>query len=427
MFFLHALYTLTMYLLTPVILYRLALRGLGYRDYWGRWRERFGFFADPELQDTIWVHAVSVGEMNAAAPLIEALMKRFEGRKFVVTTVTPTGSARVQKLFGDRVFHVYLPYDLTASIRRFLDRVNPSLAVVMETEIWPNLYYECARRKIPIVLANARLSERSLKGYGPVRPLAREAIRSVAFVAAQSQQDYVRLAQLGARNERMRVVGNVKFDMRVPSGLPRIGKVLREYWGENRPVWIAASTHEAEEASVLEAHTRVLRRFPDSLLVIAPRHPERFYPVVKLCRGYGLRTLSRSEDTVARLDTQAFVVDTMGELLNFFAASDCAFIAGSFDNIGGHNVLEPAAVGKPVLVGPHTFNFAEVTENLISDGAAIRVSNAVELGDSISRLMADPKARSRMSEAALAAVERERGAVSRIVEIVAAVMAGEEP
>jgi 3-deoxy-D-manno-octulosonic-acid transferase len=427
MFLLRAIYTLTMYLLTPVILYRLAWRGIGYRDYWGRWRERFGFFDDPGLEDTIWVHAVSVGEMNAAAPLIEALMKRFEGRRFVVTTVTPTGSARVQKLFGERVFHVYLPYDLSASIRRFLDRVKPSLAVVMETEIWPNLYYECRRRGIPIVLANARLSERSLKGYGPVRPLAREAIRSVTFVAAQSQQDADRLVQLGALPARMRVVGNVKFDMRVPGGLDRIGKVLREYWGLARPVWIAASTHEAEEAAVLEAHTRVLRRFPEALLVIAPRHPERFQPVLKLCRGYGLRTLSRSEDTVAHLDTQVFVVDTLGELLNFFAATDVAFIAGSFDRIGGHNVLEPAAVGTPVLVGPHTFNFAEVTENLINDGAALRVANAVELGDTVSRLLGDANARRRMSAAALAAVERERGAVGRCVDIADAVMAGREP
>ena len=427
MFLLRAIYTLTMYLLTPVILYRLVWRGIGYRDYWGRWRERFGFFADPGLSDTIWVHAVSVGEMNAAAPLIEALMKRFEGRRIVVSTVTPTGSARAQKLFGERVFHVYLPYDLTASIRRFLDRINPSLAVVMETEIWPNLYYECARRGVPIVLANARLSERSLNGYGPVRPLARQAIHSVAFVAAQSQQDALRLAQLGARPTRLRVVGNVKFDMRVPGGLERIGKVLREYWGESRPVWIAASTHEAEEAAVLEAHMRVLRRFPEALLVIAPRHPERFQPVVKLCRGYGLRTRSRSEDTVAHLDTQTFVVDTMGELLNFFAASDVAFVAGSFERIGGHNVLEPAAVGKPVLVGPHTFNFAEVTENLIADGAALRVANAVELGDAVSRLLADLGQRQRMSANALAAVERERGAVGRCVEIVAAVMAGRMP
>jgi 3-deoxy-D-manno-octulosonic-acid transferase len=422
MFFLRKLYNLTMRLLTPVILYRLALRGLRYREYFGRWRERFGFFKDPELKDTIWVHAVSVGEVNAAAPLIEALMDRFEGQQFVITTVTPTGSARVQKLFGNRVFHVYLPYDLPGSVKRFLERTRPRLAVVMETEIWPNLFYYCKRQRVPIVMANARLSERSLRGYGPVRPLARAAIRSVAFVAASSQQDAERLQQLGASPKRMRVVGNVKFDMRIPQGLERVGKVLREYWGEACPVWIAASTHEGEEVSVLEAHTRVLRRFPDALLVIAPRHPERFRPVAQLCRGYGFRTLTRSDDTVARHDTQCFVADTLGELMNFFAAADVAFVAGSFDPIGGHNVLEPAAVAVPVIVGPHTFNFAEITESLIHDGAALRVHNPTELGDTVARLLSESDTRQSMGMAALAAMERERGAVARIVTIVETVL-----
>jgi 3-deoxy-D-manno-octulosonic-acid transferase len=422
MFFLRKLYNLTMRLLTPVILYRLMLRGLRYREYFGRWRERFGFFNDSGLADSIWVHAVSVGEVNAAAPLIEALMRRFEGQAFVITTVTPTGSARVLKLFGDRVFHVYLPYDLPGSVKRFLDRVRPRLAVVMETEIWPNLFYYCRRRRIPIVVANARLSERSLRGYGPVRPLARAAIRSASFVAASSQQDAARLQQLGARPERMRVVGNVKFDMRIPPGLDRVGKVLREYWGEARPVWVAASTHEGEEASVLEAHARVLRRFPDALLVIAPRHPERFRPVAQLCRGYGFRTLTRSDDTVARHDTQCFVADTLGELMNFFAACDVAFVAGSFDPIGGHNVLEPASVAVPVIVGPHTFNFAEITESLIHDGAALRVRNPTELGDVVAKLFAESETRRSMGKAALAAMERERGAVARIVDIVGNVL-----
>ncbi len=418
MFFQRQLYNLTMRVLTPVILYRLALRGLRYREYFGRWRERFGFFQDSGLNDTIWVHAVSVGEVNAAAPLIEALMRRFEGQSFVITTVTPTGSARVQRLFGNRVFHVYLPYDLPGSVTRFLDRVRPRLAVVMETEIWPNLFFYCKRRSVPIVVANARLSERSLKGYGPVRPLAREAIRSAAFIAASSQQDAARLQLLGASPERMRVVGNVKFDMRIPPGLDRVGKVLREYWGIARPVWVAASTHEGEEAPVLEAHARVLRRFPDALLVIAPRHPERFRPVAQLCRGYGFRTLTRSDDTVARHDTQCFVADTLGELMNFFAACDVAFVAGSFDPIGGHNVLEPAAVAVPVIVGPHTFNFAEITESLIHDGAALRVRNPAELGDTVARLFAESDTRQAMGKAALIAMERERGAVARIVTIV---------
>lgn len=418
MFLQRQLYNLTMRLLTPVILYRLALRGLRYREYFGRWRERFGFFPDPGLVDAIWVHAVSVGEVNASAPLIQALMQRFEGQVFVITTVTPTGSARVQKLFGDRVFHVYLPYDLPGSVKRFLNRIRPRLGVVMETEIWPNLFYYCQVRKVPIVIANARLSERSLRGYGPVRPLARAAIRSAAYIAASSRQDAARLEQLGASLERMSVVGNVKFDMHIPPGLDRVGKVLREYWGQARPVWVAASTHEGEEASVLEAHTRVLRRFPDALLVIAPRHPERFRPVAQLCRGYGFRTLTRSDDTVARHDTQCFVADTLGELMNFFAACDVAFVAGSFDPIGGHNVLEPASVAVPVIVGPHTFNFAEITESLIHDGAALRVSNPTELGDTVAKLFAEVDTRRKMGVAALAAMDRERGAVDRIVTIV---------
>ncbi|PIV32463.1 MAG: 3-deoxy-D-manno-octulosonic acid transferase, partial [Lysobacterales bacterium CG02_land_8_20_14_3_00_62_12] len=412
------LYNLTMRLLTPVILYRLAWRGLRNREYFGRWRERFGYFPDPGLGSSIWVHAVSVGEVNAAAPVIEALRLKFPDQAFVVTTVTPTGSAQVHKLFGKRVFHVYLPYDLPGSVGRFFDRVRPRLALVMETEIWPNLFFTCRRRGIPMVMANARLSARSLKGYGPVRPLIRAAIRSANFIAASSQQDAERLLKLGARPLSVRVVGNVKYDLRIPDGLAEIGKVMREYWGPARPVWVAASTHDGEESAVLRAHARVLRRFPDALLVIAPRHPERFRPSAQLCRGLGFRTLTRTEDGVARADTQCFVADTLGELLSFYAASDVAFVAGSFEPVGGHNVLEPAAVAVPILVGPNTFNFAEITESLIHQGAAIRVANAVELGDAVARLFADPAARQRMGTAALTAMQSERGAVARIIAII---------
>lgn len=417
------LYTLTMYLAVPVILYRLIARGLRYREYFGRWKERFGFFAAPGLEHSIWVHAVSVGEVNAAAPLIQALMRRYADRPFVITTVTPTGSERVQKLFGGRVFHVYLPYDLPASVERFLDRVRPAIAVIMETEIWPNLYHECHARRIPIVIANARLSERSLKGYGPVRPLARAAVRCATAVAAQSQADAARLLELGADPATLTVAGNVKFDMAVPSGLDGAGAAAREYWGTNRPVWIAASTHEGEELPAIEAHTRVLKRFPDAILLVAPRHPERFRPVAQLCRQYGFRTKVRSEDDVAARDTECFVIDTLGELLLFYAASDVAFVAGSLEPIGGHNVLEPAALGKPVLVGPHTFNFSEITASLIEDGAALRVDGAAALGDAVVRLFAEPQRREAMGRAALAAVERERGAVLRVLGIVEGILA----
>ncbi|MDE1960690.1 MAG: 3-deoxy-D-manno-octulosonic acid transferase, partial [Xanthomonadaceae bacterium] len=206
-----------MYLLTPVILYRLAIRGLRYPEYFSRWRERFGFFRDPKIRDSIWIHAVSMGEVNAAMPLIDALMKRYADTPFVITTVTPTGSERVRRVYGERVFNVYLPYDLPASIRRFLERVRPRLAVVMETEIWPNLFFECQARSIPLIVANARLSEKSFRGYGPVRPLAKSALASARYVAAQSATDAGRLRDLGAEPGRLGIFGNLKYDMSVPS------------------------------------------------------------------------------------------------------------------------------------------------------------------------------------------------------------------
>jgi 3-deoxy-D-manno-octulosonic-acid transferase len=421
----RAIYTFTMYLLTPVIVYRLALRGLRARGYFSRWFERFGFFPPAGLDDTVWVHAVSVGEVNAAAPLVEALRLRYADRRFVVTTVTPTGSDRVRQLWGDSVFHVYLPYDLPASIRRFMRRVRPRIAVIMETEIWPNLFFECERRGVPIVVANARLSEKSLRGYGPVRPLARDAIRCATFVAAQSQQDAERLLELGARPERLRVVGNLKYDMRVTEDLVPRAQQCRAAWGPARPVWIAASTHEGEELAVIEAHSRLMRRFPDALMLVAPRHPERFRPMVQLCRSYGFVTASRSEEQMAGHDTQCFVIDTLGELVPFLAAADIAFVAGSLDPIGGHNVLEPAALGVPVLVGPNTFNFAEVTDLLLERGAALRIHDAEELAGALQKLLDDPVLRRAMGDAARQTVEGERGAVARTLAIIERVVAGE--
>lgn len=419
---LRLLYTLTMYLLTPVILYRLAARGLRYRRYLSRWKERFGFFPAPGFENSSWVHAVSVGEVNAAVPLIEALMRRYPDAPMVVTTVTPTGSERVQKLFGERVFHVYLPYDLPASLKRFLDRIRPRFAVIMETEIWPNLFITCRERAIPIVVTNARLSERSLRGYGPVRPLARRAIRCASFVAAQSPLDAERLRALGAAVSRLAVIGNLKFDMPVPASLADSGEQLRRGWGRRRPVWIAASTHEGEEMPVLKAHTAILQRYPDALLLIAPRHPERFRPVVGACRSLGFTTRTRSEDEVADERCQCFVVDTMGELLHFYAAADIAFVGGSLEPIGGHNLLEPAALGKPVIVGPHTFNTEEVAASLIEAEAVLRVENAEQLGAAVIRLLTREDQRHAMGRAAQAVLERERGAVERTLRIVEQVL-----
>ncbi|GAA0718936.1 lipid IV(A) 3-deoxy-D-manno-octulosonic acid transferase [Dokdonella soli] len=416
-------YTLTLYLLTPFVVYRLAARGIKYHGYFARWRERFGFFPDPGIRDSIWIHAVSLGEVNAAVPLIEALMRRYRDSRFVITTVTPTGSDRVLQLFGDRVFHVYLPYDLTTAVKRFLDRVRPRLAVIMETEIWPNLFMTCAERGISIVVANARLSEKSLRGYWPIQPLVRRAIRCVSFVAAQSASDNERLRALGAAEPRLAVVGNLKFDMAVPDSARDRGVAFRAAAGGARPVWIAASTHEGEELIVLKAHAAVLRRFPDALLLIAPRHPERFKPVAAACRAYGFRTATRSEEGGADVSCQCFVVDSMGELIDFYAAADVAFVGGSLVPVGGHNLLEPAALARPVIVGPQTFNFEEVTEDLIKARAVIRIADGDALGLTVVRLLSRDVERRSMGEAAHAVMESERGAVERTMAIVERVLA----
>ena len=411
--FKRLLYTLIMYLGTPLILYRLASRGLRYRDYLSRWRERFGFFPTPDIKDSIWVHAVSVGEVNAAVPLIEALMERHGELPCVVTTITPTGSERVRQLFGDRVFHVYLPYDLPASVRRFLDRVRPRMAVVMETEIWPNLYFECDARKVPLVIVNGRLSERSLRGYRPVWSLARSALRRAHHVAAQSHADARRFEVLGADPSKVSIEGNLKFDMSVPTRWLTDGHAMRKAWGLSRPVWIAASTHEGEEMSVFKAHLEVLKRFPDALLLVAPRHPERFRAVEQTGRHLGFNMAVRSVDVAPGTATQCFVIDTMGELMTYYAAVDVAFVAGSLIPIGGHNVLEPAALAKPVLVGPETFNFAEITNTLVNAGGGIRLQDATELGSRVTELLRDADRRIRMGYDARQVFERERGAVTR--------------
>src|SRR5690349_9800680 len=293
----------------------------------------------------------------------------------------------------------------------------------METEIGPNLFMTCADRAISIVIANARLSEKSLRGYWPIQPLARRAIRCASFVAAQSASDYERLSRLGADASRLAIVGNLKFDLAVPTGVRERGAAFRVAAGGARPVWIAASTHEGEEMIVLKAHADVLRRFPDALLLLAPRHPERFKPVATACRAFGFHTATRSEDGGADPACQCFVVDSMGELIEFYAAADVAFVGGSLVPVGGHNLLEPAALARPVVVGPQTFNSAEVTEDLIAAGAVRRIADGEELGPAVVRLLARDVERRSMGEAARAVMERERGAVDRTMAIVEDVFA----
>lgn len=412
------LYTFAMFLVTPLLLLRLLARGVRSPQISRRWPERFGFFEAPGFSGSLWVHAVSVGEVNAAEPLIKALRRDYPNAPLVITTVTPTGTARVHQLFGDSVFHVYLPYDLPFSVNRFLKKIRPRLALIVETEIWPNLYFACRRRGIPLMIVNARLSERSMRGYKPLRGLARSALRCVQLIAAQSRTDVARYRLLGADPQHVLVTGNMKFDMPIPQDAVADGAAMREHWGARRPVWMAASTHEGEELAVLEAHLKVLKRLPDALLVLAPRHPERFRLVENTVRSLGFTVATRSIDGVPLPMHQVCVIDAMGQMMPFFAATDVAFVGGSLVPIGGHNVLEPAALSVPVLVGPHTFNFEEITDSLIEQGGAERVPAADQLGPDVLQLLLDGGKRERMGQAAQRVFERERGAVQRIMQLI---------
>ena len=417
------LYTLAMYLVTPLIVLRLALRGFRSRPYYWRWAERFGFFKAPlNLRDSLWVHAVSVGEVNAAEPLVKALKRAYPDAPLVVTTVTPTGTARVRQLFGESVFHIYLPYDLPYAVNRFLAGVRPRLALIVETEIWPNLYFACRRRGIPLMIVNARLSERSLRGYRPkpLRGMVRAALDCVNLIAAQSESDAARYRLIGAEAGRVVVCGNLKSDMPVPPDAMATGARLREHWGAQRPVWIAASTHEGEEQAVLEAHRAVLEHLPDALLLIAPRHPERFRPMEHAVRAAGFVAGSYSADGMPAASHQVFVIDAMGQLMPFYAAAGVAFVGGSLVPIGGHNVLEPAALGTPVLVGPHTFNSEQIVANLIAQGGAARVPDNASLGEAVLGLLRDDGRRRAMGRIAQQVFEQERGAVGRVMALIAA-------
>ena len=423
---LRVLYSAVMYALVPVMLYHLVWRGLRDRNDFRRWSERFGWYGGPGLCESLWLHAVSVGEVNAAAPLIDALRAAYPGREIVITTITQTGSARVQALWGERVRHLYLPYDLPGAVRRFLRHVDPRLALVMETEIWPNLYLGTHARGIPLMLINARLSQRSGRGYRPVLPLIRLAMDRVDLIAAQTEADARRLRAVGARAARIRITGNLKYDLRLPDGLDAQAQRWRAGWNSARPVWIAASTHEDEERLVLDVHGALRMRFPDLLLLWAPRHPDRFATVTEQAQLRGLRVRSRSVHQLPAIDTDCFVLDSMGELLAFYAAADVAFVGGSLQAIGGHNVLEPAALGVPSIVGPHTFNFVEVTALLRDDGALLQVENVAGLEAALALLIDDAPRRRAMGAAGRLAVERERGALARTMQLIAELLPPEK-
>ena len=413
----RVLYNLLTYLLfLPYVAYWLV-RGIANRSYLQRIGERLGI-GYPRLQRSIWIHAVSVGEVVAAVPLIRALGRRYPDRPLLVTTVTPTGAARVASLFGDEVHHTYIPFETPPMVDRFFRATRPDVALVLETEIWPNLYRGCGIRDIPLVLVSARISPKSVRSYRRLLPLFRETLSHGIIIAAQSDADAERFLSLGAATERTRVTGNIKFDVELPADLAVRGRELRKELFGDRPVWIAASTHEGEEEIALEAHRILLQEIPDLLLVLVPRHPQRFQGVREIVTKERMTIVARTDGKPCSASTQVFLGDTMGELTLFYAASDVAFVGGSLVPIGGHNLLEPAALGLPLLSGPHVFNAQEIADMFVDKGACVLVQDGAGLAAEVSRLLSDPERAARLGDAGRDILERNRGALARLLAMI---------
>ena len=407
---------LTYLLLIPYACYWL-LRGLGNRSYLDRLGQRFGS-GFPKTDGCIWIHDVSVGEVQAAVPLVHALQSRYPDQSLLITTVTPTGAARVKALFGDEVLHTYIPFEFPHAIKRFFERLRPDVAMIMETEIWPNLYRGCGIRDIPLVLVSARISPRSTPGYRRLLPLISETLSHGIIIAAQSQADADRFLQLGASSVRTWVTGNIKFDVETDPGVATRGSELRSALFGVRPVWIAASTHDGEEQQVLDAHRELQKHYPDILLLLVPRHPERFASVRDLVVRSDFSVVARTDEESCRTSTDVFLVDTMGEVPLFYAASDVAFVGGSLVPVGGHNLLEPAAQGLPIVTGPHIFNALDIAEKFVDLGACRMVNNSEELAGMVGRLISDVDEAAELGERGRQVLETNRGALERLLVLV---------
>ena len=412
------LYSILLYLLMPVFLLRLLWRGFKSPAYWQRWPERFGFSTPVLPEQPVWIHAVSVGEVRAAIPLIKSLREKYSSIPIIVTTTTPTGSAQVTKTFGDMVYHVYIPFDLPGMVKRFLNKTKPRAVVIMETEIWPNLFHYCKQSAIPVVLANARMSKKSAQGYARLNVFVRATLANLAFVAAQHESDATRLIKLGVNPEQIKVTGSIKFDINLPADLTTNAQVLKKQLGETRPIWIAASTHESEEEQVLNAFSLIRKTVPDCLLILVPRHPERFEQVTALCKDYGFNIVKRSNHKPCAGDTEVFLGDSMGELLLFYSVSDVAFIGGSLVGHGGQNPLEASAVGIPVVFGPHTFNFSEIIKLLIANEAGEQIMNEQQLAAVVIKYFEDKVLCQKTGLKGKQVVEQNRGALAQLTEII---------
>lgn len=413
------LYTLVVYFLAPFVLLRLFWLSLKNSACRTRWQERFGFFSWANSdKPVLWIHAVSVGEVNAATPIINRLLEQYPRYQIIVTTVTPTGAMTLAQQFENDIKHLYLPYDVPFAVKRFLNIIQPSILITMETEIWPNLYSACQRSDIPILIINARLSEKSSKGYRLVSGLMKQTLMKVNVIAAQTKKDAERFVSFGADKNKVFVTGNLKFDITVPHSVSEQAESLKRYFSVNRLVWIAASTQEGEEEIVISAHKKILKKYPDAILILAPRHPDRINKVAMLCDTAEVKYIKRTEQQRFSREYNVYLLDTLGELQLHYAAAQLAFVGGSLVKTGGQNMMEPASLGLPVISGLHTYNFTEITELLSEQEALILVSNEVELANEVCGLLNDANRRHNIGEKARQVIESNKGNIDRLMEII---------
>ncbi|MCS5710147.1 lipid IV(A) 3-deoxy-D-manno-octulosonic acid transferase [Candidatus Berkiella aquae] len=415
-------YTVLFTCLLPVVFFRLWVRSLRLPAYRRRWLERLGIVPLPPLEEVMWLHAVSVGEAIAAIPLVRRLNQQFPKSPILITTTTPTGSERVQAAFkdmlGKHIYHCYLPYDLPFTLNTFFKRIKPKLLILMETEIWPNLLQACKARQLPVLIANGRLSPVSMRRYQRLGRLMHWIVSPISAVAAQSAMDMARFAHLGVASDRISDTGNIKFDLQLPPYLQDAGMELRQELGSERLIWIAASTHETEEAIALNVYQALKARFPQLLLFLVPRHPDRFNKVAHLCTDRGFTIARRSLKQQTMPNTDIYLGDTMGELPLFYASSDVAFVGGSFVAVGGHNLLEPAALGLPVLSGPQLFNFVAISEMLVGAKGATIVNDETELEQCLVKLLTSTELRNTQGLQAKKVVEENKGALDKLLQVI---------
>ncbi len=415
-FVLKLLYQLLIHVAAGVMFIATALRGVRDPQYRDRLPERLGFTQLQFSNSPIWIHAASVGEVQAALPLIRRLLSNLEQRPILVTTTTPTGAARVHTVFAQQVKHAFLPYDTVGAVHRFLRRTQPHCFIIMETELWPNLLQACVTRAVPVMLVSARISAKTASRYRFARSLFAHTFPNI-FVAAQTLEDQQRFLALGALPERTQVTGNLKFDLEVAESTLAAGREIKQSL-HARPVWIAASTHAGEEEKVLQAHRHVLLHRPDALLILVPRHPQRFMQVAQLLDMQRFNYVARIGRQLPMAKHAVWLIDTVGELMSFYAASDVAFVGGSLVSIGGHNLLEPAALGLPVLSGPSVFNAPEIANLMIAQQALHQVDTSDALAEAVIKLLDSPDQRSAVGNAAQRVVAQGRGALASVLKLI---------